>query len=119
MRTSPSLVSVLQKRKQLYVTHNVQAHYRDNAGERSFCFRFFLDDHHEYLCDEGAIDLDADGVLTFAPEVVQWKVLFDLFEEQFNHPPMLVDESHLDGGYFEVIGYEVVHLAIVWIFRLT
>jgi len=88
----------------------MQAHNGDDTGEWPLSFGFLFDDHHEQLSDEYTIDLDADGILTFSPEIVQGQVLF---EEKFNHPTVSVNKCHLTGRYFKVVGHEVIYLSVV------
>ena len=38
VRTSPSLISVLQKSKEFYITHDVQPDYRIDTGEGALRF---------------------------------------------------------------------------------
>ena len=45
---------------------------------------------HEAISNYGTIDLDANGILGCAPELLDAQVLFDLFEEQLHAPSVTV-----------------------------
>ena len=65
---------------------------------------FFSDNDHQKLGYEYAIDLHFDGVGTLSPEVSQRKILFDLFEQQLDHPPVFIDNGYLGGGQRKIVG---------------
>lgn len=63
-----------------------------------------LNDGHEAVGDDGCIDLDADGILTGAPEGFHPEMLLYKFEEKFDQPTFLVQKSYLPGCMIEVVG---------------
>ena len=63
-----------------------------------------LDEAQEQVGDEGAGDLDADGVFGAADEVADAEGLFDPSEEELDGPATLVEVGDLLGGGVEVVG---------------
>ena len=67
-----------------------------------------LDYCHETISDYGTIDLDTDGILRGAPELLDGQVLFDPFEEQFHTPAIAVQLGDCLGRGSQIVGQEDV-----------
>ncbi len=62
------------------------------------------DDTDEAICDDGNMYLNAHGIFRFSPKGLDLEMLFDLFEEQLNLPPILVEKCNILGFKIEVVG---------------
>jgi len=51
-------------------------------------------------------------VLRFGIEILELKVLFQLFEQQFNVPAFLVEEGNLEVGNFKVVTNEFIVVSL-------
>ncbi len=60
----------------------------------------------EQIGDHRGDDLQADGVVVVADELVKIEMLLDPAEQQFDLPAALVESRNLDCGAFEIIGDE-------------
>ena len=60
--------------------------YLKNFVDATLQSHIVLHYRHKAISDYGTIDLDADGILRCAPELLDTQMLFDPFEEQFHEP---------------------------------
>lgn len=74
-----------------------------NLHDWSANLMVMFDDTHETICDDGNMYLNADCILTFTPEGLDLEVLLDPFEEQFNLPPVFIEECDFPCLEIEVI----------------
>lgn len=65
-----------------------------------------LNDCHQAVCAYGNIDLDSNGILGSAPELLDFEVLLQPFEKQFHLPSVLIKFSHLERRDLGGIGQE-------------
>ena len=68
---------------------------------------------HEAISDYGTIDLDADGILGRAPELLDSQVLLDPFEEQLHTPSVTVKLGDCFGGCRQIVGQKYVSGAVL------
>ena len=86
------------------VTEQVLSGKADEVTERDVFLQAFTNNGKEEVDDERAPYLNLNGVFIISEEVFQWKVLFELFEEQFYLPALLVNESYLLRFHIHDIG---------------
>src|SRR3990167_8635418 len=72
-----------------------------------------LDEAQQQVGDQGAGDLDTDGVLRSADEVLDLQGLFDPAEEQLDGPAAFVEVGDLLGGGIQIVGDDAQGLAVV------
>ena len=65
-----------------------------------------LDNRHKAVGCDGSTDLNPDGILCSAPELLDFKMLFQPLEEKFNLPSVFVEVGNLQGRKVESIGKE-------------
>ena len=75
----------------------MQAGNGDHVGKGLSGSGFLSDDDHKKLGYEYTIDLHLDGIGALSPEVPQRKDLFDLLEQQLDHPSVFVNGRYLAG----------------------
>ena len=57
-----------------------------------------LHDGNQTIGNDGCTDLDPDGILCSAPELLDFQMLLQLFEEELNLPPISVEIGNLKRG---------------------
>ena len=62
-----------------------------------------FDNTHVTIRDDGNMYLNTYGILTFSPEGFDLEVLLDPFEEQFDLPPILIEECNVGSLEIEVV----------------
>ena len=65
-----------------------------------------LNDGNQAIGTDGSIDLDSYGVFSGAPELLDFEVLLEPFEEQLYLPTVLVEFCDLQRSQFHGIGKE-------------
>ena len=68
---------------------------------------------HEAISDYGTIDLDADGILGRAPELLDSQVLLDPFEEQLHTPSVTVKLGDCLSRSRQIVGQKYVSGAVL------
>ena len=71
---------------------------------RAIEFEVMFDDSDKTVGNDGHMDLDADGILRFAPKGLDSEVLLNPFEEEFDLPSVAIQECDILGREIEVIG---------------
>ena len=66
-------------------------------------FEIVLNDSDKTVCDDGNMNLDTHGIVTFSPERLDPEVLLDPFEKQLDLPPVFIKESDVLGSKIEVV----------------
>ena len=77
--------------------------------------KFFFNNGDEHVGGHGAPDLRLDRVLAVAQELLDTKVLFDPFEEQFHLPAAFVQSGNGQGWQGGVVGQEDQSLLGCWV----
>ena len=66
-----------------------------------------LSEHaQEQICDESDVYLDFDGVFAAAQEALDFEVLLNPLEQQFDLPALLVEGGYLGCGACQIVGDE-------------
>ena len=63
-----------------------------------------LNDSHEAVCDDGHMYLDAYRILGLAPKGLDFEMLLDPFEKEFDLPSISVQKRDIFGRQVEVVG---------------
>ena len=71
---------------------------------RAIEFEVMFDDSDKTVGNDGHMDLDADGILRFAPKGLDSEVLLNPFEEELDLPSVAIQECDIPGREVEVIG---------------
>ena len=74
-----------------------------------------LHNGYETVGTDGRINLYSDSILSCSPELLNFEVLFEPFEEQFYLPTILVEVGNLLCGQFHCIGKEHEHSVLLFI----
>lgn len=72
--------------------------------DRAIEFEVMFDDSDKTVGNDGHMDLDADGILRFAPKGLDSEVLLNPFEEELDLPSVAIQECDIPGREVEVIG---------------
>ena len=62
-----------------------------------------LDDADEAICDDGNVNLNANGIFAFSPERLDLEVLLNPFEEEFDLPSVSVKKRNVRSLEVEVV----------------
>ena len=79
--------------------------------------KFLFDDGNQNVGRYGAPDLRLDGVLAVAQKLLDAKVLFDPFEEQFDLPTILVKRGDCQWWQYKIVGQEYEGLSCLGVFE--
>lgn len=72
--------------------------------DRAIEFEVMFDDSDETVCNDGHMDLDADGILRFAPKGLDSKVLLNPFKEELDLPSVAIQKCNIFSLEVEIVG---------------
>jgi len=72
-----------------------------------------LDPHQQQVSDQGGPDLDQHRILGGSVKGLNFQVLLDPLEKEFNLPAAAVKFGHLQGGQVQAVGQKDIFLAVL------